>query len=369
MNTNWPTIKIDNLLQVRTEKLAQNEVNSGSSQIVDKISFSSGIIEFREFSKTRTDMILIMPGDLVLSGINAAKGAIGIYGQENDKPATATIHYSSYLVDQKKADIEYLWRYFRSEPFRDLLVNSLPNGIKTELRASKFLSLEIPLPPLPEQKRIINYIIEIEKKLILLNKEHSRLLNLMIALKKSFFEMEYKNIDKIATFYNFKRGDFPTQKTKEGDYPFVTVSGEERTADDYDIDGPAVCVPLISATGHGHASLKRLFYREDKFALANIIGALLPKTDSKILPKYLYHYLFSKKDDVLIPIMKGTANVSLPKERLLSISLSYPDLNKQSKILKIVEKSDRVNGEINTIEYGMALVLPSISAKAFRGEL
>jgi type I restriction enzyme S subunit len=38
-----------------------------------------GKIEFRTDVDTKTDMILARPGDLVLSGINAAKGAIALH--------------------------------------------------------------------------------------------------------------------------------------------------------------------------------------------------------------------------------------------------------------------------------------------------
>jgi len=128
-------------------------------------------------------------------------------------------------------------------------------------------------------------------------------------------------------------------------------------------------VPLISATGHGHASLKRLFYKEGKFALANIIGAILPKSDAKIIPEYLFHYLYSKKDDVLIPLMKGTANVSLPKDRLLNIELSYPDREKQLKILEVVRKADFLNENIKVSESYLTRLIPSVLAKAFDGKL
>lgn len=365
----WPIANINKFLVARQETPDPKKISSGEFSIVSKISFSSSRIEFRDHAKTNTNMITIMPGDLVISGINAGKGAIAIYEKKNEKPAVATIHYSAYSVDEKKADIEFLWFFFRSEVFREILRLGLPNGIKTELRPNKFLSLEIPLPPLPEQKRIINHINEIEKKLILLNKEHSRLLNLMTTLKKSFFELEYKNVDKISTFYDFKKGSFPTQKTKEGNFSFVTVSGEERTADGYDVEGPAVCVPLISATGHGHASLKRLFYKEGKFALANIISALLPKKNAGIIPEYLFYYLYTKKDDVLIPLMKGTANVSLPKERLLDIKLNYPDKQKQLRILEIVKKADYIIKNIEICESQMLCLIPSVLKKAFNGEL
>jgi type I restriction enzyme S subunit len=59
------------------------------------------------------------------------------------------------------------------------------------------------------------------------------------------------------------------------------------------LEGPAVCVPLISSTGHGDAALHRVHYQEGKFALANLLVALLPRNPEKLSAKYLYHLLMT----------------------------------------------------------------------------
>ena len=47
--------------------------------------------------KTNTDMIVVNPGNLVISGINADKGNKYYKG---DKPSLASIHYSSYDINE-----------------------------------------------------------------------------------------------------------------------------------------------------------------------------------------------------------------------------------------------------------------------------
>lgn len=198
----WPKVKISKFLVARQETPNPEKVSSGEYSIISKISFASGQIELRDHAKTNTNMITIAPGDLVISGINAGKGAIAIYGKENERPATATIHYSSYEVNENLADIEFLWWFFRSEGFREILRLGLPNGIKTELRPNKFLSLEIPLPPLPEQKRIVKKIKEIEDrtKLIINTEDYiEKAVNAIVpsALSKIFGDADWKK-DKIG---------------------------------------------------------------------------------------------------------------------------------------------------------------------------
>ena len=87
------------------------------------------------------------------------------------------------------------------------------------------------------------------------------------------------------------RGTSPISKTPPGPYPLVTTGEERKTANSFQFDTEAVCVSLISSTGHGHASLKRIHYQSGKFALANLLAAALVKDDSTLSPKFLTRYL------------------------------------------------------------------------------
>ncbi len=161
MSKSWPKVRLGEILQERRERPDPDAIAMGKIRIISKIAFDTGKLELRQESETKTGMILIQSGDLVLSGINAAKGAIAIYDKANQDPVAATIHYGAYSVVQERADISYLWWYLRSRVFRELLLDSLRDGIKTELKSSRFLPLQIPLPPLPEQRRIVARIEEL----------------------------------------------------------------------------------------------------------------------------------------------------------------------------------------------------------------
>ena len=157
----WPEVRLGDILTERTETPDPGEIETGMIPIVAKISFSEGTIELRDDTRTRTKMILIRPGDLVVSGINAAKGAIAIYDEEDDSPIAATIHYAAYIPDKSRVDVRYLWWLLRSETFRNILKRNLPGGVKTELKAKRLLPIQLPLPPLDEQRRIMSRIKEL----------------------------------------------------------------------------------------------------------------------------------------------------------------------------------------------------------------
>jgi len=154
----WKETLLGEILTERKEMPTSESLENGEVSIVSKIGFKQGKIELRSDGKTKTGMILIHPGDLVVSGINAAKGAIAIYDEKHDKPIAATIHYGSYIPNKERVEIKYLWWFLRSAAFRDIVQHYVPGGIKTELKSQRLLSVPIPLPPLDEQRIILEQV-------------------------------------------------------------------------------------------------------------------------------------------------------------------------------------------------------------------
>ena len=144
-------------------------------------------------------------------------------------------------------------------------------------------------------------------------------------------------IDKIGNLCEMVKGSSPTMKTLPGGYPMVVTAKFRRSSDSYQFNTEAVCVPLVSSTGHGNAALHRVHYQSGKFALANLLVALIPQDTSMCDPKYLYFLLQAQKDFLLVPLMQGTANVSLKMKDIAQVEISLPSLNEQLRVVTIIE--------------------------------
>ncbi len=155
MANDWNRVLLGEVLTARQEKPSPVDLDSGAIRIVSKIGFNDGKVQLRISGDTKTGMILVRPGDLIVSGINAVKGAIAIYDEKAIAPIAATIHYGSYIPNRERVDIHFLWWLLRSQVFREILLQNLPGGIKSELKPQRFLSVPVPLPSLPEQQRIV----------------------------------------------------------------------------------------------------------------------------------------------------------------------------------------------------------------------
>lgn len=144
-------------------------------------------------------------------------------------------------------------------------------------------------------------------------------------------------IYKIRDLCTVIKGNTSIQKATPGEYPLVVTAEERQSSNEYQFDCKAVCVPLVSSTGHGHASIKRIHYQEGQFALGSILAAIIPNDVSVLIPKYLYVYLSTFKDTVLVPLMKGSANVSLTINSILTADIEVPTIEMQEQIIQLVE--------------------------------
>jgi type I restriction enzyme S subunit len=154
----WEKTRIGEFLFERAGKYKPDSQKISGLKRINKIDFLGNFHIAQKPSNT--NMILIRHGDLVISGINVAKGAMGIYNGNED--VTATIHYSSYTFDTSKIDVEYFKRFLKSAEFVRLLQEQVKGGIKTEIKPKHILPLEINLPDITEQKQILSHFESVE---------------------------------------------------------------------------------------------------------------------------------------------------------------------------------------------------------------
>ena len=178
----WKKVKIGEFLTEREGRYKPNDKIVAQYQRLDKIDFSGTIHVSNK--PTKTDMILVQPGDLVISGINVAKGAVAVY--QGDTPVCATIHYSAYTFNPSIVDLDYFKYFVKSPAFLEVLKQQVKGGIITELKPKDLLPLEISVPDLQEQKRIVSDLSAELNQIELLSAE--------IASQKSYIKQLRANI-------------------------------------------------------------------------------------------------------------------------------------------------------------------------------
>jgi type I restriction enzyme S subunit len=389
-------VLLEEILRERQEVPSAEALANGGIRIVAKIGFNDGKIQFRNGSETKTGMILVRPGDLLVSGINAAKGAIAIYGEENTEPITATIHYGAYIPNKSRVDVNYLWWLLRSNTFRDLLLRYVPGGIKTELKAKRLLPIPVPLPSVEEQRRIVAKIDKLAAKIEearFLRQKATEEAETVLSSEISYLFSKGKENGWNAGFLRdyviddcygtsekasddnsgtpiFRMGNIQSGRLDLRNLKYLHLNDKDRTKlllEKGDI--------LVNRTNSAELVGKcAVFDLEGEYGFASyLIRLRLDKNraEPRLVASYINSpigraYMFSERKQ-----MTGQANVNATKLKALPIVL--PSLPEQCRIVAYldglqakVEMLKQVGAQTST---ELAALLPSILDKAFKGEL
>ena len=152
---------------------------------------------------------------------------------------------------------------------------------------------------------------------------------------------------KIGDVCTITKGAIGIKKAVAGEYPMVTLAEKRTTHNEFQFDCEAVIIPLVSSTGHGHASMKRVHYQEGKFAIGSILCAVVPNDTEFLNPKYLHIYLSYLKDKLLVPLMRGAANVSLSISNIKTVEVIVPPIERQLEIIELEKVLRNQKGKLD----------------------
>lgn len=307
---------------IRDGKINFDDVNYISKEDYINISGNRKII--------KNDLLVTMIGTIGETAF--VEDDMDLYGQ------------NMYLIrlDESRINRKFFNYFLTSPKVKNSLVSRKNASSQGYIKAGSLEELLVPVPPLTVQDKIVrildifsNNIKELNKELFLREKQMQYIMQKL--LNNNRFK-EYKTLEEIS---NIEKGKTALQKSQPGEYPLVATTEFLQSSNSYQFNCEAVCLPLISARGHGVASITRIFYQKGKFALGNILCAIIPK-DGSIKAEYLRHYLYFYKDIILVPLMKGGANVSLTIDSLKKVKVAIPSFEDQNDIIKKINTFSKI---------------------------
>lgn len=177
----------------------------------------------------------------------------------------------------------------------------------------------------------------------------------------------------IGVLCNIKKGETGIASATPGEFPLVNTSAERKSCNTYQFDTEAVCIPLVSSTGHGKRTLNYVHYQKGKFALGSILAAVMPKEPHKLSAAFLHRYLQFYKDRKIVPLMKGAANVSLAVKDIAKIEIPLPPIREQKSFIELFNKlndsSTKLQGEFSSQSTHLYLLRQAILQEAIEGKL
>ena len=178
---------------------------------------------------------------------------------------------------------------------------------------------------------------------------------------------------KIGDICKIVKGTTGIANAEPGKYPLVVTAEERKTCSTYQFDCEAVCIPLVSSSGHGKKSLKNVHYQSGKFALGTILCAVIPNNPQELDARYLHQYLQFYKDIILVPLMKGAANVSLSMKDIATVEFPLPPIERQRELsnlfVSLQEKQKELSAEYEKQTDYAKLLRQNILQQAIEGKL
>lgn len=397
MTNGWKDIPLGKVLTERRETPSSESIETGEVSVISKIGFKEGQIELRHEAQTKTGMILIRPGDLVISGINAAKGAIAIYSETEKKPIAATIHYGAYIPDKMQVDIQYLWWFLRSAVFKEIVEHHIPGGIKTELKAKRFLAVPVPLPPLTEQRRIVTRIEALAARVTAAQSLRREASDEARALLDSFARHEFSNnswamisIDELVGRENLKNGK--SLKSDEqpslvsclrisalrngiidcSDVKPINMTIDEAKPYTVEIDDVFIVRGNGSKDLVGRAGIIKSY---ENVVIFPDLFIKVPLNKARILPEFFVVWWNSPiMRDRIIDLAKTTSGIwKVNQGHIASCFVPMPLLPEQQRIVAYL---DGLQAQVTSLraaqaesERELAALMPSVLDRAFKGAL
>jgi type I restriction enzyme S subunit len=278
------------------------------------------------------------------------------------------------LIPAKELHHKFLYYYLSS--IVDLL-NSLGTGATfKELSGGKLKEVTIPVPTLPEQRRIVGILdktfegLAIAKANAQKNLDHSR------ALFESHLHSVFKKrtgwvmttIDKISTNLDSRRVPITKNVRKSGEFPYYGASGIVDYVADYIFEGNTL---LVSEDGANllARSTPIAFSVTGKYWVNN--HAHILKFENMATQKFVEHYFESIKLDEYIT---GAAQPKLNQSALNSIPIPTPkSVTEQGRVVESIEALSTETQHLESIYQQKLTALDALKKsllhQAFAGEL
>ena len=322
---------------------------SGGTPLTTNRSYFEGTIPFirsGEINSDKTEQFIseeglkkssakmVEKGDLIFALYGATSGEVGI------SKIKGAIN-QAILCIRTENNTRYIMNWLATN--KDNILNKYLQGGQGNLSAEIIKLLPIPLPSLPEQQKIADFLSAVDEKLQALKKKK----HLLEQYKKGIMQQIFTQT---LRFKDEQGNDFPEWEERKlgevaeiatgasnredsvlnGEYTFFDRSQDIRTSNRYLFDKEAIIVP-----GEGREFIPKYFI--GKFDLHQRTYAVFDFKNTN--GKFLFYYI-TFNDKHLLSQAVGTTVKSLRLPMFESMPISLPSLPEQQKIATFLSALD-----------------------------
>jgi len=317
------------------------------------------------------DQFQILPGDVLFNNTNSTElvGKSALF-EGYVEPIVYSNHFTRLRTVNESLLPDFLASWLNHQWQQGVFAAICNRWIgQSAVKADKLLNLAIPLPTLPDQRRIVGFLREQMAAVEKARMAAQARLEAVKALPASFLRQVFNGPDaqawprmKFEQVSVLQRGhDLTAQERKPGPYPVVTSSGIVGTHDDFRARGPGVVTGRSGSVGRVH------YIKEDFWPHNTALYVKDFKGNNPIYVFYLLQWVNVKA------VSSGTGVPTLDRKEVHKLIVSHPSVLEQERIVEILTKQIAaaekarvaVEAELITINALPAALL----RRAFNGDL
>ena len=381
MNKRWPRVKLGEVIRQRKEFVTIDDLTIYRRPRVKL--HVQGIVLRDEIPgaliKTKRQQVC-RSGEFLVAEIDAKVGGFGIVPDALDG-AIVSSHYFLFVVNEQVLDRRFLDWYIHTPQFKDQ-VEAQGSTNYAAIRPSDVLNYEIPLPPLDEQRRIVEKIDQLAAKIVeahdLRRQSYNELEKLLLSEINRILAAIQPRCPLVpsgAALLVCGQHLSPAEQAEKG-IPYITgpadfgprraiptrfATAEKATARQGDV------LLTVKGAGVGKVNLAPAV----KTAIGRQLFAIRP--DHKLLDQvylwYTLQFCFSDLRDAIT----ATTVPGIGRKDVEHLSIPMPPIEEQRSIVAYL---DGLQAEVKVLKQLQAettaeldALLPSILDKAFKGEL
>lgn len=338
----------------------------------------------------------VRKGDFIYSRLFAWRGAFGLIEDELDGHFVSN-EFPTFLPKNGRVEPKFLRYWFRlPDVLRRVEAECTGSTPLTRNRYKEnfFFALELPLPPLDEQRRIVARIealaAKVEESANLRNTASAELTALKATYSRRIFEalsaevvpledVCLEIIDNLHSTPTYRDGgNIPCIRSPDVGFGTLDLDGARRTDEEEYIHRTSRGEPrqddIVLVREGGGTGKCALVLPDQKFSLGQRVMMLRPD-QSRILPNFFLHQLLSPviQEDHIQVLSKGSASPHLNIGALRRFPIVLPSLDHQRTIVAELDALQTKVEAVKALQASTAAeldaMLPAILDKAFKGEL
>jgi type I restriction enzyme, S subunit len=325
---------------------------------------------------------LVRTGQLLLSRIDVRNGAIGLVPAELDE-AIVSNDFWVYDIDSSKIIPEYLAWYVTTPSFTEQ-ADRTSSGTTKRIRAteSALLKIEIHLPSLDEQRRIVTQIETLEKPISKIKRLRESVEDdiqrmLLSAFQKTLDGANYKSMKKVAPIVRRKvLIDFSAEYPELGIRSFGKGTFHKPALAGFDVGSKKLYE--IKA---GDLMFSNVFSWEGAIAVAkpeddgrfgsHRFISCVPKPGLALASFLCFYFLTREGLEKIRDASPGGAgrNRTLGLKKLEAIQIPVPDYDKQLWFQSLLDRANQLRLLQAESQTELDALLPSVLDRTFKGAL